>query len=43
MSDDLKKLLAWHEENARELEGEQGEEDNYAFHKWATDTIRKAL
>lgn len=40
---DLSSLLAWHEENAEELEGEPAHEEEYRFHKWATETLRKLL
>lgn len=43
MNEELKKLLEWHQENANELEGEQGEEDNFAFHNWAVETLKRSL
>lgn len=36
------RLRMWHELNAQELEGEEGEEDNYRFHYEAAETIRLA-
>ena len=40
---DLSSLLAWHEENAEELEGEPAHEEEDRFHKWAAETLQKLL
>ena len=39
----LAELRQWHELNARELEGEEGEEDNRQFHLSAAESIKEAL
>ena len=40
---DLKSLLEWHQENANECEGKQGEKENYLFHLWAVSTLKKVI
>ena len=39
----LAELRQWHELNARELEGEEGEEGNLRFHQEATEALREAI
>lgn len=43
----LEKILAdlrqWHELNARELEGEEGEGDNLRFHLESAEAIKEAI
>lgn len=39
----LAKLRQWHELNAKELEGEEGEEDNRQFHLESAEAIKEAL
>ena len=39
----LAELRQWHELNAAELEGEEGEEDNRRFHLESAEAIKEAL
>lgn len=43
MESTLAELRQWHELNAKELEGEEGEEDNRRFHLEAAEAIKEAL
>lgn len=39
----LADILSWHEDNARELEYQQGEEDNFRFHDKACEVLAGIL
>lgn len=39
----LAELRQWHELNAAELEGEEGEENNRRFHLESAEAIKEAL
>lgn len=39
----LAELRQWHELNARELEGQEGERENFQFHQDAAEAIKEAV
>lgn len=39
----LAELRQWHELNAKELEGEEGEEANLKFHQESAQAIKEAM